>query len=468
MTELEHELEDKLGDKLEHKSEYKMDCFKLEHKMEDKGETLLDAERSDSDVAEDMFERCVELSSDGTSLMEVTPPERPPLRFPPVANCDGKGWGPIAFSSEQAQLVASRSFLKAIFQENWTAVNNLLAYRIDLEFCDERGMTALHLAILKRHPELVRFLIGQGVDVCCVTDDGQTALHFACAHNDLRLAHLLLAIHKRNGEETDMTIHRTTKDNGDNAMHLTALHGNIRIGKRLIRAGIDFTCKNKQGDTPLTIAATFGHVDFVAMLERPIALERERNEALRKTALLDFSRNYFSGFSPPAQHPNAYQNAANFKQLTMDNFASKRRRRHIRFIERDDLETANSLLGLDPPDSPDSPETQREQKMEADLVQLRRNEEDFWALKASAASAASAASEKEIYFGEEIEEIQDEGYANEEDVEYFPSDPDLFVWTDWRQATAPAEMWSDDDDRDDHDNRDMWDDNNSDEIAKDA
>ena len=168
-------------------------------------------DESESDVSSDMFPTCIAPSPDGTALIEVAPPERPELLIPPVPNCDGKGWGPKTFATEQEQLVASRAFLHAIAEEDWNKVNSLLAYRVDLEFCNDIGMTALHLAISKRHKELVRFLIGQGIDVRCVTDNGQTPLHFACAHNDLRLVALLLNIHKRNGEEHDKTIHRTTK-----------------------------------------------------------------------------------------------------------------------------------------------------------------------------------------------------------------------------------------------------------------
>lgn len=335
----------------------------------------------DSDVEEDMFAHYLTPTDDGVAIHEQ--PKRPDLTFPSVKGCDGKGWGPRV-TNEQAENIMSKYFLNAIAEENWLRVNNLLQYRVNLNFCDDSGWTALHWAISKRHKQLVRFLLGQDVDITCVTDGGQTALHFACAHNDLRLVIYLLHLHWLNGEDNDQTIHKTTKEDGDNALHLAALHGNVRIGKRLIQAGVDFTCKNKTDQTPFSIAETRGHKDFANLIQKHIDLEKQEREAVQKS--LELASSLMWRRSTPL-------NNNNYTQLSMNHFLNtsppKRRRRHIRFIETDELDVGDnyseiSRFGTTAQEIDDDNivfDPNYDDRMDADLKNLQQSERKFWESK---------------------------------------------------------------------------------------
>jgi len=99
---------------------------------------------------------------------------------------------------------------------------------------NEEGFAPIHLAISKGHEQLVRFLMGQAVDIDASTDDGITPLIMACFFDEKRLVQCLLFL--------GANVHKITK-NGLNALHYCAMHGNVEIGKKLIKRGIDLTCK---------------------------------------------------------------------------------------------------------------------------------------------------------------------------------------------------------------------------------
>lgn len=96
---------------------------------------------------------------------------------------------------------------------------------------------------------MIRFLLGQGVDIDASTDDGYTALILACFFDDKRLVQCLLFL--------GANVHKITSQ-GLNALHYAAIHGNVSIAKKLIKRGIDLTCKGKvKSLTPLDFAKQY-------------------------------------------------------------------------------------------------------------------------------------------------------------------------------------------------------------------
>lgn len=260
------------------------------------------------------------------------------IKFSIPQHPSGKGWLPKECESEQEMFIGSIAFLKAIADGDWAQVNRCLMQRVDLDFVDSEGRSAIHLAISARHAELLRFLVGQCADVTSVTDDGRTALHYAVAHNDIRAVVLLLHLHKLNGE-SDKTIHRLVKETGDNALHLAALWGNVRIAKRLIKAGVDFTCKNKAGQTPLMVAETFEHVELANLLRSYIEKEKsdiaaEMQKQRDELVVPSWNRTVADDGAPPSVWRGT---APNYVQLSLDHYGimspsnNKRARRVVRF-----------------------------------------------------------------------------------------------------------------------------------------
>jgi len=219
--------------------------------------------------------------------------KRPALVYPHRPKSLSKGWFPLEFETEVEMLQGSRDFVQAIKERQWARVNKFLKHKVDLDFQNEVGEAPLHLAIAARHEALVRFLLGQGVNIDAITDEGKSALHYASAHNDVRLVVILLFL--------NANVHRITRVDGENALHCAAWWGNLRIAKRLIRRGIDFTCKANTWGTPLDCARSQGHSEMVTLLEGCIArqekmmkdhMEQLRLEEAQRWSYTKFSTNW--------------------------------------------------------------------------------------------------------------------------------------------------------------------------------
>lgn len=182
----------------------------------------------------------------------------PPLEYPKYPDIS-KGWYAQACSGETQQNQLSFSFLKAVREKRWIAVNYYLKYRLDLDLFGDDDKTAIHLAIELRHEELVRFLLQQGVDLDVSDENGHTPLHLACFCNDLRLVRCLLFC--------GANAHRLTAD-GANVLHFCAVNGNIRMAKKFIKLGVDLTCKIKNSDVmPLNVAQKFNQFEMAVFLQ---------------------------------------------------------------------------------------------------------------------------------------------------------------------------------------------------------
>lgn len=68
-----------------------------------------------------------------------------------------------------------------------TALLTLIANGADMANKGERGMTALHCASLKNHPNIVRILLNSGADPNARDDAGQTPIDLASlmGHSDI-------------------------------------------------------------------------------------------------------------------------------------------------------------------------------------------------------------------------------------------------------------------------------------------
>jgi hypothetical protein len=328
-------------------SKLKKNVYKMKGAYDD------DDDDDDSSINEQMFPSGMPLP-DGVEYPKED--ERIKFSIPPHANADGKGWGPAECESEQAMFANSIAFLKAIADHDWDRVNQCLKSRVDLNFVDEKGSSAVHLAISARHADLLRFLLGQGADVTLVTDDGKTALHYAVAHNDIRAVVFFLHLHKLNGD-WDKSIHRITKDTGDNALHLAALWGNARIAKRLIKAGVDFTCKNKEGQTPLMYAHQYGHTELAVLLQTHIDKEKAQISTEMRSQLNEWSAQQWMS-NPPK-----------YTQLSMDHFMSAPAKR-VRFIDNQIHCTGVGYFG----DADDR--TDRERAFWESKARYRRDDDD--------------------------------------------------------------------------------------------
>lgn len=188
------------------------------------------------------------------------------------------------------------SFLWAAFLKRWDLLEGLLDAGADLNFCDQNGISALHLAAFSGCLASTSFLIKKGMDVNALPKC-YTPLHCAAFGNSLETAKMLINngalinidTNKPNCEES--LLHcavranafecvqlfiaegadvNSLKPNGTNAIHLAADLGNAQCLEVLLSAqnadpNIRICIREKES-TALHLAADEGNVECVDLL----------------------------------------------------------------------------------------------------------------------------------------------------------------------------------------------------------
>ncbi|KAK1385238.1 MSP domain-containing protein [Heracleum sosnowskyi] len=150
---------------------------------------------------------------------------------------------------------------------------------IDLNSADKNGRTALHVAAIYGHLEVLRFLLSVGSDPDVADCKGWTPLHCASAEGHMKAVELLLdcsryvkyavtkdgqtayalAVKKGNSELYDM-LHL-----GD-VWHRAATKGDVDALKSCLAEGVEVNGKDQNGWTPLHRAAFKGRIESVKLL----------------------------------------------------------------------------------------------------------------------------------------------------------------------------------------------------------
>ncbi len=118
------------------------------------------------------------------------------------------------------------------------------------------GRTALITAAMQGHRPVAEFLLAKGADPN-IAWRGAGALAFATMSGDPEFVRLLLA-HGADPNAAD--------EGGWNAMHRLAYGGGVETARLLVEAGCEHDRKNREGMTPMIIAANRGHADLVRYL----------------------------------------------------------------------------------------------------------------------------------------------------------------------------------------------------------
>ncbi len=87
----------------------------------------------------------------------------------------------------------NEQLLQAAEQGSLNEVKMLLAKGAELNAKDNRGRTALMMAVLRKKPDIVKFLIDRGTDVKAKDKDGQTVLSLALGKNQPEIVQYLKA-----------------------------------------------------------------------------------------------------------------------------------------------------------------------------------------------------------------------------------------------------------------------------------
>ena len=110
-------------------------------------------------------------------------------------------------------------------------------------------------AIQRDDPAKVRELLGRGFDANTIDPKGSSGLFLALSEPSPKSAEVLA-----DWSKTDVN---RLNANGESALMIAALKGNLQLATKLIDKGADI---NKTGWTPLHYAASSGHLPIIALL----------------------------------------------------------------------------------------------------------------------------------------------------------------------------------------------------------
>ena len=179
----------------------------------------------------------------------------------------------------------------AVERKHGNVVQVLIDAGADIETRNDEGRSPLHLASISGELTTMKMLVKAGADVRDTDADGDTCLTLAAydGHTDtvryllclpeVDLNHqdsdnytaLHVAVNEKHGDVVQVLIGagadiETRNDKGGSPLHTASISGELTTVKMLVEAGADVRATTAQRDTCLTLAAYLGHTDTVRYL----------------------------------------------------------------------------------------------------------------------------------------------------------------------------------------------------------
>jgi hypothetical protein len=140
--------------------------------------------------------------------------------------------------------------------------------------------TALHMAAVRGHVDVVRCLAARGANVSLATKEGYTPLHVAAAAGQLAVVEQLVAL----GASLEAVNH-----NRDTPLHRAAANGHVEVARQLVMLGASVYSRNEAlripADEARTMAACFDSHPVAARTAAD-TVEKWRERLLNLAALL--------------------------------------------------------------------------------------------------------------------------------------------------------------------------------------
>ena len=132
----------------------------------------------------------------------------------------------------------------------------------NINWIDQFGYSALHIALSKGFDEIAKMLIEAGIDVNLQDSKGQTALHYCAFYNKPEIAKVII----RNGGSLNIA------DRFGNEALWTAVISDKGFGNRVeivrifIESGANPKHENKVNETPLKAAKELEYEEVLAVM----------------------------------------------------------------------------------------------------------------------------------------------------------------------------------------------------------
>jgi ankyrin repeat protein len=115
---------------------------------------------------------------------------------------------------------------------------------------DQRGETALEVALKLRQPSLARTLVEHHADLSAKDSRGLSLLHSAILKADSYAAEFIVEQLENNGSTRVKDFDQPSTTDGRMALHLLAAHATedmLAVAGRLLKAGLDPNAQNHDG-----------------------------------------------------------------------------------------------------------------------------------------------------------------------------------------------------------------------------
>jgi glycerophosphodiester phosphodiesterase len=173
---------------------------------------------------------------------------------------DNEGLAPLHLSVIGGHPLTTKALLKG---ENWRGLNEQkAAMRRDIS----KSSAVLALATKSNFTELVRLLVAAGVDINWQDETGETALHVAARFGNRDCAEILL----QGTADQKADFELTEKNFAWTPLHIACVDGQLSIVELLIEAGADLKKLDASGWTSKEHAALRGHMVIAERLAEAI------------------------------------------------------------------------------------------------------------------------------------------------------------------------------------------------------
>eukprot|EP01035_Chromulina_nebulosa_P069312 gene69312-biopygen15067 len=160
-------------------------------------------------------------------------------------------------------------------------VEALLDQGVNIQCIDQNGQLALHLAANCGHRTTVNFLLDRGANIAAIDNNGRTALEMSSSESTSRLLrdHIKMRIAKKSEpKQQKITEKERTKEN---KLLTAADAGKDDEVIILLEQGVNIQCTDQYGSTSLHQAANRGHCTTVTLLlDNGADIQAKGNEGL--------------------------------------------------------------------------------------------------------------------------------------------------------------------------------------------